>query len=130
MLAYQSTFPRPQIRTLKYERPTIGGDMVSRKVHTHLHNVQSYEFINKFDTLANQALGTYASRVITYNIFDKSYAINDYDYHRQYGQLIHTDTTEDARTKHNYPIARNPIDNDPKEIANAGDKTISDYPES
>jgi len=130
MLAYQSTFPRPQIRTLKYERPTIGGDMVSRKVHTHLHNVQSYEFINKFDTLANQALGTYASRVITYNLYDKSYAINDYDYHRQYGQLIHTDTTEDARTKHNYPIARNPIDNDPKEIANAGDKTISDYPES
>lgn len=130
MLAYQSTFPRPQIRTLKYERPTNSGDMASRKLHTQLHNVQSFEFINKFDTLANQALGTYASRVITYNIFDKSYAISDYDYHRQYGQLIHTDTTEEPRSRHNYPIARNPIDNDPKEIANTGDKTISDYPES
>jgi hypothetical protein len=64
----------------------------------------------------NQAVGTYGHRVITHNIYDKSYKISDYHYHNYFKDTKHID-------KSNAPaIVATPVDYD--------DKGVSDYPES
>ena len=134
MLAYQSTHARPPIRTLKYERPTMLSSLGDRKEINQTFNVESFEFINQFDTLLNQSVGAYANKVITYNIFDKAYSVANYNYHREYQKFMHTDTLSSQTGRDKYSIAANPVDRDPREGgvpgASYGDKTVSDYPES
>ena len=131
MLGYLSTETREPVRIFKYFPTALGGDLSSRRHEVHKTAVESYSFSRNFDTLSNQALGTYANQVITYNIFDKAYSVANYDYHREYGQMLHTDRiTQDRRTYHNFPMPDSPVDHEPKEQRNSGDKTVSDYPES
>jgi len=90
-------------------------------------SVEKCVFINNFhDVATNTALGTYGHRVITYNIFDKSYKIDDYHYHNQFGESKHTDGNHPA-------IVDTPVDWDTVDNANIGgtkQKGVSDYPEA
>ena len=91
-------------------------DDVFDAIEQQYQSVEDYKFVNNFhDVAANTALGTYGHRVITHNIYDKSYKIDDYHYHNQYGDTGHADGN-------NPPIVTTPVDFD--------DKGISDYPES
>ena len=65
--------------------------------------------------LYNQSLGTYGHRVITHNLYNKSYKEDDYHYHNYYDQTKHTDGPNPA-------IVETPVDFD--------NKSVSDYPES
>ena len=95
--------------------PTKNGQQVDKIVHD-LTSVESYKFINNFhDVAANQALGTYGHRVITHNLFNKSYKISDYHYHNEFDRTKHTDGPNPA-------VVDTPVDVD--------DKSVSDYPES
>ena len=86
------------------------------KIQHEYRSVEQYKFINNFhDVLDNQAVGTYAHRVITHNIFNKSYKIDDYHYHNYFDDTKHTDGSNPA-------IVDTPVDFD--------DKGVSDYPES
>ena len=86
------------------------------KITHEYQNVESYRFINSsHDVAANQAAGTYAHRVITHNIFNKSYKESDYHYHNSYKDTKHVDGNK-------VPIVNTPVDFD--------DKGISDYAES
>jgi len=127
MLALQSLHHRDEILTLNYEPKPVG----SRSIRTHDNQiaVESYEFLQHFDTLFQQASGTYASRVITHNLYDKSYNIKDYHYHNYFADMFHADSVSD-NSKRNYHISDTPVDSDPKEYPARGDKTVSDYPES
>ena len=127
MLAYQSLYNRDEMLTLSFE-PQIVAAMSGRQTRNQFA-IQEYEFIQHFDTLANQAMGTYASRVITHNIYDKSYDIKDYHYHNHFPTMFHTDQVGNASRK-NYAMSDTPVDNDPKEGGVPGDKTVSDYPNS
>ncbi len=127
MLAYQGLHARDEILTLAYE-PKLVSTMSKRK-YMNQHAIDSYHFMQHFDTLAGQAIGTYASRNITYNIYDKSYDIKDYHYHKQFSSMFHTDQVG-SKSKHNFALSNTPVDNDPKEGSIPGDKTFSDYPNS
>ena len=86
------------------------------KVTHDYQGVESYRFINSsHDVATNQAAGTYANRVITHNLYDKSYKESDYHYHNYFNDTKHVDGNK-------VPIVNTPIDYD--------DKSISDYPES
>ena len=88
---------------------------VDKVIHDYT-SVESYKFINNFhDVAMNQAVGTYGHRVITHNIFNKSYKISDYHYHNYFNDTKHTDGPNPA-------IVDTPVDYD--------DKSVSDYPES
>jgi len=127
MLAYQGLYNRDEILTLTYQVELV--DNLNNRKYSNQHNVDSYEFIQHFDTLAQQAMGTYSSRVITHNIYDKSYNVNDYHYHDQFSTMFHTDQVGNA-SKRNFPMSDTPVDFDPKEGGVPGDKTVSDYPNS
>ena len=97
------------------------------KILDTYNSVEKCVFINNFhDVAANTALGTYGHRVITHNIYNKSYKINDYHYHNQFGESKHTDGNHPA-------IVDTPVDWDTVDNANIGgtkQKGVSDYPES
>jgi len=126
MLAHQGLHARDEIITLLYEPQKVGtsGD----RIYFNQHSVESYEVMQHFDTLAQQAMGTYASRIITHNMYDKSYNIKDYHYHDQFADMFHADQVS-SRSKRNFAMSDTPVDNDPKGYA-PGDKTVSDYPNS
>jgi len=131
MIADQSRNPRKVSRVFRYERPEASSGISARRFNVQRTNVIEYRFLQHFNTLTNQALGTYASNVITYNIFDKSYESKRYKYHDHYQRHMHTDTDKELpETKRSYPIAQNPVDREAKEGNAKGDKTVSDYPES
>ena len=127
MLAYKSRYARQEMVLLSYTPKTLGS-ATNRKFNNQ-HSIESYEFMQHFDTLAQQAIGTYANRVITHNMYDKSYNITDYHYHNLFPSMFHTDNVSKG-SKSNYPISDTPVDIDPKEGSQPGDKTVSDYPES
>jgi len=86
------------------------------KITHEYQNVEDFRFINSsHDVAANQAAGTYGHRVITHNLFDKSYKETNYHYHNYYGDTKHADGNK-------VPVVDTPIDFD--------DKGISDYAES
>jgi hypothetical protein len=87
------------------------------KITKDYTSVEQYKFINNFHDIAmNQAVGTYAHRVITHNLYNKSYKVSDYHYHNYFDDTLHVDTS-------NAPaVVDTPVDYD--------NKSVSDYPES
>jgi len=91
------------------------GEEIPRILHDYT-SVEQYKFLNNFhDVAMNQAVGTYGHRVITHNIYNKSYREDDYHYHNYFNDTKHTDGPNPA-------IVDTPVDYD--------DKGVSDYPES
>jgi len=85
-------------------------------------NVESYRFTNNFhDVAANTTLGTYGHRVITHNIYNKSYKIDDYHYHNRWNDTKHL---EDFPSIVDSPVDYDTIEGTPYQ------KGVSDYPES
>ena len=103
----------PQITDIGRHRGQLAaGD----KILHDLTSVEDYRFINNFhDVAMNQAAGTYAHRVITHNLFNKSYKESNYHYHNRFQQTKHTDGPNPA-------VVDTPVDFD--------NKGVSDYPES
>ena len=119
--------PLPPKQVFEYRPANVGKKGPSGKDATdferdHLlqtyEEVETYKFLNSSqDTAANQAIGTYARRVITHNLYDKSYKISDYSYHNTFGDTKHTD-----KGTINYAVVDTPVDYD--------NKGVSDYPEA
>jgi len=92
------------------------------KIKQDYEAVENYEFLHHYNTMAQQAYGTYAQKVITHNIYDKTYDTYNWRYHNWYSELKHADDT--GHNDHNkYPIAKVPVDYE-------GEKTVSDYEDS
>jgi len=130
MLATQGKYARPPKLILAYQPKALP---VGNRNAYNMHNVDSYEFIQHFDTLSQQSMGTYSSRVITYSIYDKSYNIADFNYHDRFTRHLHADQLSDSSSR-NYHIGDSPVDFDSRLGGNVpgriGDKTVSDYHES
>ena len=110
--------PRPVKQIFNYMPMNITDPELDEltKIEHDYRSVEKYKFINNFhDVLNNQAAGTYAHRVITHNLYNKSYKISDYHYHNYYAETKHVDGPNPA-------IVKTPVDFD--------DKSVSDYPES
>ena len=108
--------PRYPKQTFRYMPMNITDEEnTGNKILHDYKSVEEYKFVNNFhDVAANTALGTYGHRVITHNIYNKSYKIDDYHYHNSYNQTKHTEQ--------NVPIVETPVDYD--------NNSISDYAES
>jgi hypothetical protein len=125
MITNQGEFARPPRQQFYYQPQRMGSNSKSTnqdKIERAYESVEEYEFITNFhDVAANTILGTYGHRVISHNLFDKSYDINDYNFHNEYRKTPHTDTVEDAKNK--FPISNTPVDYD-------NNDNISNYAES
>jgi hypothetical protein len=124
MITNQGNFARPQrqdfyYQPLKMENESNATDQT--KIEREYESVEAYQFVNNFhDVVANTTLGTYGHRVISHNLFDKSYDINDYNYHNEFGSTPHADT---LKYSNQYAIMNSPVDYDNKD-------GVSSYAES
>ena len=112
----------PITNKMDRDNSTVGQIQRDRLTETY-KNVKNYKFINNFhDVAANTKLGTYGHRVITHNIFNKSYKIDDYHYHNRWNESRHLEK---------YPaISDSPVDYDTVDGDSGQQKGVSDYPES
>ena len=123
MCAHYGTKERDPIQTFFYIPQNIKDERVEDKTLHDLQSVESYQFLNtSHDTAAAQALGTYGHRVISYNLYNKSFKTVDYHYHDQFNETIHTDFTNEEGSDNKHAVRGNPVDFD--------DNTVSDYAES
>ena len=131
MITNQGEFARPPRQQFYYMPMKLDSENktknqkgeVQDKVEKEFQSVESYEFINNFhDVASNTVLGTYGHRVISHNLFDKSYDVNDYHFHREFRNTPHTDTLEE-KDKNKYPVMNTPVDFDNKD-------SVSSYAES
>ena len=106
MLSLKGKYAREPKLTLTYQPKVVKS---AGQVEGNLTAVDSYEFLQHFDTASNQASGTYSSRVITHNIFDKSFQVSDYDYLADFPNHFHADSQGTA-SMHNWPISATPVD--------------------
>ena len=59
------------------------------------HNVQSVErfkVLSQYDTLKSTLQGAYASRLITHDLFNKTFKEHDFNYHIEYGKQRHLES--------------------------------------
>jgi len=130
MCVTQGAYERPIKQGFVSMPMNIDDPKVNEKVLHDLTSVEEYEFINNFhDVAANTALGTYGHRVITHNIFDKSYKIDDYHYHDGFGKTKHADSFGSGRDALKYAVVDTPVDWDLTDDGKRH-KGVSDYPES
>ena len=79
--------------------------------------VESYKFLNNVhDTALNSLMGTYGHRIITHNLYNKSYDIADYHYHNYLDDILHADG------KNRPQVVSTPVDYD--------NNSVSDYAEA
>ena len=118
--------PRPPKQTFEYRPANVGkkgpsgkdaNDIARDSILDSYEEVETYKFLNSsHDTAANQAVGTYAHRVISHNLYDKSYNVKDYNYHISFDDTKHTDKLAGPS------VVNTPVDYD--------NKGLSDYPEA
>jgi hypothetical protein len=126
--------PRDAVQVFRYMAQNItdpnllpekGQTKANKIVHDYT-SVESYKFLNNFhDVAANTALGTYGHRVITHNIYNKSYKEDDYHYHKSFADTQHTD-----KRYNNFAIVDSPIDWDTTDDTPPKNKGVSDYPQA
>ena len=130
MITNQGQFARPYRQDFYYQPAKISDVADTKdektgeqqdKIAREYQSVEQYQFVNNFhDVAANTALGTYGHRVISHNLFDKSYDITDYNYHNEFGRTPHTDTLGYTTQ---YAVMNTPVDYDNKD-------SVSSYAES
>ena len=82
-------------------------------------SIDKYVFMKHFDSAAMQSLGVYSQNVIYYNFYNKEIQRTNWKFHHHWEDLKHTDD--------NIPQLNDPVDVDPKEAPEIGDKGVGDY---
>ena len=131
MITSQGNFSRPAKQSFYYQPAKMASENrtknkdneIQDQVEKEYQSVESYEFVNNFHDIAtNTALGTYGHRVISHNLFDKSYDIADYNFHSEYQTTPHADSVGKF-ANNRYPVSNSPVDYDNRD-------SVSDYAES
>ena len=82
--------------------------------------VESYKFLNNVhDTALNSLMGTYGHRIITHNLYNKSYDIADYHYHDYYDEVLHADGQNRPQ------VVNTPVDYDNRSISDYNEARVS-----
>ena len=122
MISVNGQHTRDTKQQFYYMPLNITDKNIEDKINHDYKAVESYRFINNFhDVAANTVGGTYGHRVISYNLFNKSFQQDDYHYHNDFVFSKHSEHAGRGDNE-KYAIAESFVDED--------DKSVSDYPES
>ena len=130
MCADYGTREKPVVQQFFFKPQNITDkDMEKDKTLDDLSSVESYKFLNtSHDTAAATVLGTYGHRVITHNIYDKSYNTVDYHYHNEFNETVHADFTNEEGSDNKHAVRGNPVDYDNNNISDYAESVVSLYP--
>ncbi len=117
MVTVKGSYNRRPKQEFYYMPMNVDDPTIKDKINHDYKSVESYRFVNNFhDVAANTLMGTYGHKVITHNLFDKSYKETTYNYHNQFSDTKHTDFS-DKNARHGnekYAIPHSKIDQDGK----------------
>ena len=129
MCAHYGTKERDPVQTFFYIPQNIVDDKVEDKTLHDLQSVESYKFLNtSHDVAAAQALGTYGHRVISYNLYDKSFNAESFHYHDMFNETIHADFDDDEKSRDKEAVRGNPVDYDNKNLSDYNESMVSLIP--
>jgi len=112
-----------------YKPQNITDEAIEDKTLDDLSSVESYKFLNtSHDVAAAQALGTYGHKVISYNLYDKSFNTSEYHYHDQFNETVHTDFTAEEGSTNKHAVRENPVDYDNLSLSDYADSMVSLIP--
>ena len=63
--------------------------MLVKTIYTIYNLVENFKIIQQFNTLENTFNGVYSSRLITHDLFTKTFKEYDFDYNVEYGKQNH-----------------------------------------
>jgi hypothetical protein len=131
MVTTEGKFRRKTKQVFYYMPVNItDSENIDNKIEHEYKSVEDYRFINNFhDIAANTAMGTYGHRVLTHNLYDKSFATDDYNYHTSFAETKHTDFTTSQFDTEKYVVGESDTDETPADTQRQTSK-VSDYPES
>ena len=130
MISVNGRHRRPTVQEFYYMPMNIDDPNIDDKIEHDFKSVESYRFINTFhDVAANTLLGTYGHRVISHNLYDKSYDTQDYHYHDDFGTSKHSEHTDSRFDAEKYAISQSNVDERPADEVR-GTSSVSDYAES
>ena len=64
-----------------------------------LQSVEDFTILQQFDTLNNTANGVYASRLITHDLYNKTFEELDFDYNKEYGKQNHLEQDDQGEKR-------------------------------
>ncbi len=67
-------------------------------------SVENYRVLTQFNTLQNTAHGVYASRLITHDLYNKTFATHDFDYNLEYPKQNHLEQDATGEKRDNNGI--------------------------
>lgn len=128
MVTVKGSYNRRPKQEFYYMPMNVDDPTIKDKINHDYKSVESYRFVNNFhDVAANTLMGTYGHKVITHNLFDKSYKETTYNYHNQFSDTKHTDFS-DKNARHGnekYAIPPSKIDQDGKNVSDYGEARVS-----
>ena len=129
MCASYGSREKPIIQQFFYKPQNVTDDKIEDKTLDDLSSVESYKFLNtSHDVAAAQALGTYGHKVISYNLYDKSFNTSEYHYHDQFNDTIHADFTNEEGSANKHAVRGNPVDYDNRSLSDYADSMVSLIP--
>lgn len=93
--SYESLFctengsPRKEMAFYTPKAKNIRDGQGNKNIISDFQSVESFRIISQFNTLKNLHQGTYASRLVTHDMFSKVFTEVDFDYHTDYEQHKH-----------------------------------------
>ena len=127
MVTVKGSQIRDTKQIFRYMPMNIDDPTIENKIQHDYQSVESYRFVNNFhDIAANTVMGTYAHKVITHNLYDKSYKEINYRYDYEFGSSKHTDMSFGPHGIDKYAVAANSkVDTDGKKISQYPDSRVS-----
>ena len=127
MVSVRGSYDRPIKQEFYYMPMNIVDEVaISDKINHDYKSVESYRFLNNFhDVAANTLQGTYGHKVISHNLFDKSYKETSYNYHNEYANTKHTEVANEKSTRERYAISGSVVDEDGKNMSQYNESRVS-----
>ena len=126
MISVQGSYDRPIKQEFYYMPMNVDDLSIKDKINHDYKSVESYRFLNNFhDVAANTLQGTYGHKVISHNLFDKSYKETSYNYHNEYANTKHTEVANEKSTRERYAISGSVVDEDGKNMSQYNESRVS-----
>jgi len=126
MVSVRGSYDRPIKQEFYYMPMNVDDLSIKDKINHDYKSVESYRFLNNFhDVAANTLQGTYGHKVISHNLFDKSYKETSYNYHNEYANTKHTEVANEKSTRERYAISGSVVDEDGKNMSQYNESRVS-----
>lgn len=82
---------RPVVAKFQQKPRNVKGGTGETDIIKEMQTVDNFEIKDQFDTLKNLSNGVYASKMITHDIFNKTFTELDFDYNTYFPTIFHTE---------------------------------------